>query len=457
MRRRITWALTRLLALGTVLASGTVAQGGDLVQPPLTFDIEHYDVDRLVQAADSGEPFTLQYFGAAHSIRVERNDVRAERYRAHAVGKAGVREILPMRSRLYKGRVVGEPMSLVRLSIDRRGVRGYIRASEGWTFIEPEMRAPGSAPARLGDETPHRVWNEDDIDSEFQGTCSETPAPSAHVGEEPHTESRKHSVRESADAHAESATFQELEIAVVADYEFYQAHGDNTASEIETTLNAVEGVYEAELGITVRVVSLMVWEEEEDPYTQTNANDLLLELRDYWNLNRGSVARDIVHLFTGKNLEGTTVGIAYVGAVCDLADSYSLSQDISSSALEPLLVAHEIGHALGASHDASGTSTRYVMYPSLGSSNLDEFSDESTTAIGNYLNTTTCLSVVDEGDGGVDTPTSPGSGGTSGGSGSGSTPAPSGRRGGGPIDPLSLLALAAGAAYAGWRRPRRES
>src|SRR5262249_28151404 len=65
--------------------------------------------------------------------------------------------------------------------------------------------------------------------------------------------------------------------------------------------------------------------------------------------------RGLAHLFTGHGLNGTIVGIGYVGALCEAQTGVSVSE-----ALDPvdsmLIVAHELGHNFGAPHDGEAGS-----------------------------------------------------------------------------------------------------
>jgi hypothetical protein len=91
----------------------------------------------------------------------------------------------------------------------------------------------------------------------------------------------------------------------------------------------------------------------------------------------------------------------------------------------PILVAHELGHNLGAGHDASTDPLpHYIMYPSLSVWNLDEFSTGTAAQIANFVASVSCLSLEAAAPDDI-----PGSGGGDEASSSG---------GGGPVDPLTL-------------------
>jgi hypothetical protein len=404
--------------------------------PPLSFDVEHYDVEKLLAAAESGRPFELHFLGAVHTLRMEPAPIRSSRFSASALNRDGARTLHPAPTKTFKGIVDGDPESMVRLSFRRGGLSGYIRSASGWTFIEPLAPAGSEGHRKAQLDGLHRVFSEADLDPAFSGECMQLEARAAKPAGseqaellplEPSSTSGQSGART-----AERQSLPVLEVAIDADFEYFQLHGDGTSEEIESVLSSVAGIYERELGITLELVHLTVREEEEDPYTSTDSLTLLTEFRNHWNSTKTGIHRDVAHLFTGKDLDSSTVGIAYVAVVCTSANAYGLSQEIHSTALMPILVAHEIGHNLGALHDQAGTSPRYIMYPSLGFSNLDQFSSQSKSSIESLLENVSCVRVAEGEDGG--------------GSSSAPGPAPPAASGGGPVHPLLIVVALAAAA-----------
>ena len=48
--------------------------------------------------------------------------------------------------------------------------------------------------------------------------------------------------------------------------------------------------------------------------------------------------RDLVQLFTGKEVQGDIIGLAYLGEVCNLGFAYSLVQsDFNGASVAPLI------------------------------------------------------------------------------------------------------------------------
>ena len=410
------------LALGLLgLPEGDVALGGEIPQPVEDYEIEKFDPEEISEAARSGRPVDLKFFGKSYRTYLEASDVRSRRFQATRGTLIEARTVYPSEVRNFKGHLADEPDSIVRLSIVRGGIRGFIRSQEGWTFVEPLQVGPLNIKGDpgVGD---HKVFTESDFDPKFLGACA---APLILNS----TESLLHQHEDLSDPGEEESgeetidtSVKVLELAVDADVEFFSVYGDQTAAEIEATLNMVNGIFESDLSLTIELVSLKIWDTEPDPYDEVDAANLLDEFRTHWNVQNGAITRDAAHLFTGKDLTGSTVGIAYLSVVCNMSAAYAISQDLSSDVLMPLLVAHELGHNLGTDHDPAGSTPRYIMYPSLGFANLDQFSDMTRAFIGNYVNTTSCLHLQGE-------------------SSSESATVSRSSGGGGPVDPLLALII----------------
>ncbi|MDR1224128.1 MAG: M12 family metallo-peptidase [Tannerella sp.] len=180
-----------------------------------------------------------------------------------------------------------------------------------------------------------------------------------------------------------------LQIATEADYEFYQKNGSNIQSANETVLSALnlaEGVYESTFNLNFIITFQNVWTTSSDPYSSTDSHTLLNQFRTEWNANRTGVARNIAHLFTGKNLDDGIIGRAWEGNISD-DYSYSLSMDYGSMYA---ITAHEIGHNLNADHPPTSgdclcnTSQSSVMCPYLQNNNL-WFCPHSINRINSFL------------------------------------------------------------------------
>lgn len=182
------------------------------------------------------------------------------------------------------------------------------------------------------------------------------------------------------------------ELGADADFEFYQAFGSSTfavENAINSIINSVNVLYENQVGITHEITGIIVRTSEPDPYSTTNAGSLLDQFRQHWLVNVGnSIPHDTAQLFTGKNLNGSTIGIAFLGGVCNSL-RYSLVETTccGSFACRTDLSAHELGHNWDSEHHNGSNST---MNPGLVCAN--NFITPSRDAIIAFRNSRNCLS-----------------------------------------------------------------
>ena len=85
----------------------------------------------------------------------------------------------------------------------------------------------------------------------------------------------------------------------------------------------------------------------------------------------------LTHLVTGRDFDGGTLGVAYLGSVCR-ADGFSTGTSsinfnggIISTALQAIVVAHELAHNLGSEHDGPAGNVAcpvntFIMSPGVG-------------------------------------------------------------------------------------------
>ncbi len=188
------------------------------------------------------------------------------------------------------------------------------------------------------------------------------------------------------------------DIACDADFEFFLDYGSvgNVQNRIASVINAMNVQYESQVGITHQISTIIV--RTSTVYTSNNADTLLGQFRSQWLNNHTNIQRDIVHLFTGKSLIAPTIGIAWVGVICDNVSSglgfglvesdfngnFSCATDLS---------AHELGHNWSASHCNCPGNT---MNPSITCAN--NFSSTFTIpGIVNFRDSRTCLNPLESG------------------------------------------------------------
>lgn len=169
---------------------------------------------------------------------------------------------------------------------------------------------------------------------------------------------------------------EEILVGAVGDFEFTDAMGANAQAAITTRLNNVDGIFSDQLAIQISIDVIETFTDSNDPFTDTtDAETLLDEVADYRQMTPAQNQTGITHLYTARDLDGTTAGIAYVGAICSTNFGAGLSEGVRGAMLDSLISAHEIGHNFNADHDgdADGSCPAeaqiYLMAPSVSLAN----------------------------------------------------------------------------------------
>lgn len=181
-----------------------------------------------------------------------------------------------------------------------------------------------------------------------------------------------------------------ITISTDADAEWFAKYGDSSNAVIASIINTAEALYHGQLGLRFRIVKQHVYTSG-SPYTSTDSGTLLKQFTQNsanpGNLGTGAASFndevDLKHLFTGKDIDGSVIGIAYIGTVCAAP---SLAFGVTQNYLEvanPGIFAHELGHNFGAFHDLSDRSG--LMYPSISIPPAQRFSDVSLQEVQKHL------------------------------------------------------------------------
>lgn len=152
-----------------------------------------------------------------------------------------------------------------------------------------------------------------------------------------------------------------------ADYDYYDLKGKHLQivyNSIEADINNVNDIFNEETCTGFRILGIPVHTSAgSEVLTSTDASVLLPQFRTHFQgVHDPQYYFDLAHLFTGKNLDGTTIGIAYTAPPFN---RYALSQQVdecvgcwwwdpwydATSFQRMILEAHEIAHNYRASHD----------------------------------------------------------------------------------------------------------
>ena len=314
-------------------------------------------------------PFTLTFdaLGQSFSLELEPND---------SVLSRESRRALSENVSLHRGRITGKAGSWARIVMADGVPRGLIWDGKQMYAVE----GPDDS-AVIGAASPVIFSLADTYVTPGTMSCGASQAGgtaaamySTLVGE-----------LAVAEALAPGAT-SEIHLSAIGDFEFSERHGATADVAIATRLNNVDGIFSEQLGVQITVDIVEVHADADDPFTDTlDSSDLLDELSDYrFNtpLHRNN---GLTHLYTGRVLDGTTVGIAFLNALCSPRFGAGLSEGRHSTTFDSLIAAHEIGHNFGAPHDAEegsvceAESENFLMAASLNDS--DQFSPCSIAQI----------------------------------------------------------------------------
>jgi MYXO-CTERM domain-containing protein len=192
----------------------------------------------------------------------------------------------------------------------------------------------------------------------------------------------------------------EIELGVVGDFEFTNSKGSdaNAAAAITTRINNVDGIFSAQVGVQINLRAIETFSADTDPFTTNEAGDLLDELSDYRSTNPTQNSNGLTHLYTGRDLNGSTVGIAWTGALCSNFFGAGLSEGNGSATFDSLVAAHEIGHNFGAPHDGeSGSACEaqegdWLMSPRL--NGVDRFSPCTLDQMSDDIARASCITAL---------------------------------------------------------------
>ncbi len=377
-----------LLTLATFLSAS--AQESDALKNDLGNSFKSVNVVRLntreaIRQAKASQIISFSTPNRTFELSLTPHDLRSSRYIAEDVTANGTRRLEKVPVTTYKGKIVGETESEVRLTMDDSGIEGYFSAGAERYFIESAKKYSDLAAA--GEFV---VYRAEDVIRDKSFSCPQDLTGEIEDGQKMVLSGNVQSL----------AGQKAIEIATEADFDFVNtttnAAGAN--AKILSILNMVEGLYENELNLTVSVVFQHTWSTA-DSYNGANADALVRSFQAYWNTNfpAAQYRRDVAHLFTYKS-NVRSQGYGFLGVVCNNPDfAYGLSGrvDVTWGWEEAnfLVTSHEIGHNLGATHsDTALNCANTLMNAQLNGSTQLTFCTSSRSEVSSYVTANgTCL------------------------------------------------------------------
>lgn len=380
------------VALGALLFGGAVC---DVIAAPHAQILYHESIrPQTKQVAGHTRSMSFEAYGRQFNFQLSANPAVQ---RAVPADRTDIEAL--------RGRLEGLPGSWVRMTHSRSGWRGLISDGEELYAVEPANEVADSVVQPLADSSSSAsvVYRlKDTLLPDVAGHCqvlnadgtpyvgSEVDAPQAQVT----AKMLVQSIAKDAVNNFPNGPDLELTVGVIADYELYQKMSDDPEGAIIARWDIVDGIWSEQVGIKISLAPLTVLKSTNEPFTRTDPNSLLAQVRTYRHSSSAQLATGVTHLMTGRDLDGNVVGISYMNTVCNGDSADSLSEGAHSTLESALIAAHELGHNFNAPHDGEtgacqSTPQTYLMAPKINYS--DQFSSCSLTQISARIKTASCL------------------------------------------------------------------
>jgi hypothetical protein len=324
-------------------------------------------------------PFSVQVIlgGAVVDLVLEPVTLRAPGFALLVDDGTGVHAVQPPVEMNFAGSAIGRPGSAARMSVVDGSWRGVIDLGDGgqlW-WVQPLRDVQGGA---APDQ--HAVYAGDAVLPDGHG-CPGGVVTGMETAARPKG--------------APVSCARETQIAFDADFLYYQQNGSNVATtnaDIDSILNAMNLIYARDIGVSF-VVTTHIVRTTAGLYNTSNANSMLNMMSQEWTANQTAVVRDIAHLMTGRDIDGTTIGLAFNGAVCSSQFGYGLSQSRynANMALRVSLTCHEVGHNFSADHCNGDIDCQIMCSTNGGCSGHTGFGSRSIAAMRPYSQAAACL------------------------------------------------------------------
>ena len=407
MRTRMTCVVPVLVLCQIFLSHAVYAENaGQPLTEKKAFEILHYEslpsmaLEAQKQGSDTPDrnattwKWSVEAFGKMFHFLLEPNSRLIAKLPSAQKAKALAE------SELYRGSLEGVSDSWIRLTKLGQQWSGMIWDGEE-IYIIDSMPVIASALAVVppSESSGHGMYRLSDTRDLGSTTCG-LDLPGAQNSPITDYKALLQELRSFVPAEAEGARFN-IDMAVVADPQFAQIQQDSfgTATEaaVIARMNIVDGIYSEQVGVQINLVQIRALAQN-GTLTSTSASTLLNQFSNFTNSSSFDHP-GVAHLFTGRNLNGSTVGIAFLSSLCNARFGVGVDQIRGGGTAGALVVAHELGHNFGAPHDNQGgsacasTGGNFIMNPSLNSQ--DQFSPCSLQQMRPVVNGASCITVID--------------------------------------------------------------
>ena len=215
-----------------------------------------------------------------------------------------------------KGNIVGDLYSSASLTFNDGFVYGYIKDKTGYNYIEPLSYYDEK---QRGKDL-YVVYNSKDLKPDnLPYTCGST---------EMHNRSKEivnHLAKESSGYRVDECL--EVEYAIANDFLMYLDFGSSVPATEDHAIgvtNNVQANYDDEFADELQLIIVTQFTATSaatDPWTTSTSASALLNSFTNWGPNGFAAVHDVGSLWTDRNFNGSTVGIAWLSVIAKLADT----------------------------------------------------------------------------------------------------------------------------------------
>jgi hypothetical protein len=345
-------------------------------------------VERLVNLnAKDHHTIQLTYYNTIYNLDLIPSPIRDENSKAYLTTE-GQRIEIPREDYMrYQGIVRGDPSSAVNIIINQEFLMGSIQTNEHNLRLDTLRAYDGTSPYNR-----HIIFDEKDIEFELNVANDVVKHESVSTPKKNITYNVMPNNENFIIPEASAQTVYTFDVITDCDEEYYDLYPTTWQSKTAMVIADAEDTMETAADITYNIVDQDCVSDSSTLNT-SDAEDLVVQLQLRWK--NDPTTREGVQLISGKNNleddeENPVVGIAYMlGLDNPELTGYSVVTNVGGSYLQGLLGAHEFGHNLLGDHDDADETWDWgcfcyqqtIMWPTLLSSQIEEFSTDNYNAI----------------------------------------------------------------------------
>ncbi len=371
----------------SVLLCSTIYSQNNL-RSELNKTLHHYDltevnINSLYEKVSTNNKFqvtTLTLGGKTFELELWDTGMRSEDNIVRLASGATYEGTAPIP---LKGFVKNDLGTSVRLTVNENFLYGYIKTDKGVLNIEPAWYFDREADKNL-------------IVS-YYDTATKELAQSATCDLHDHSENLQKDIQAQVrNTNRQIGDCFVVDIALAADWlmtDLFGSVGD-VDDQICGVLNDVQGNWDDEFLDVVEFDLRDVFISDCntcDPWTSSTNSGTLLNSFTNWGPS-GFSSHDVATLWTARDLNGSTIGVAWLGGTCT-SSRYNVCEHFTgNSNLLRVLQSHELGHNFDAVHDNGGG---FIMSASVNTSVI--WSADSQQDIESFLPNAGCFGTCSSG------------------------------------------------------------